>query len=56
MLRRRAVLAASVLVGRALRAQFFLRQFAVAVFVELLQRGGGIRDFVGVNRAVVIRI
>ena len=32
------------------------RQFPVAIFVELLQRGGRVGDFVGVNHAIVIRV
>lgn len=38
------------------RAQFVHRQLAVAVFVELAQRGGCIGDFGFVDDAVVIRV
>ncbi len=41
---------------RARRTEFLSRQLAVAIFVERLQRGGGIRDFLLVNRAIVIGI
>jgi hypothetical protein len=39
-----------------LRAVFVGRKFAVTVLVQLLQCGGSIRDFVGVDDAVTIGI
>ncbi len=39
---------------RSGRTQFFHCQFAVAIFVQLLERFGRLRDFRLVNRAVVI--
>lgn len=41
---------------RTCRTQFIRRQFAVAIFVERLQRRWRIGDFVRVNHAVVIHV
>ena len=42
--------------ARAHANVFFTRQFAVAIFVELLQGGRGIRDFLFVNHAIAVGI
>ena len=41
---------------RTRRTDFIRRQFSIAIFVERLERGGGIGDFFFVNDAVVICI
>src|SRR5436305_9375869 len=51
---RRTTLAVSAL--RPLRAHLVLRDFAVAVLVELLQGGGCVGDFRRINHAVVVGI
>ena|SRR5579871_1936459 len=38
------------------RAQFVHGQFSVAVFVEFLERFGGVRHFVGIDDAVTIGV
>ena len=54
---RRAVLRATVRQAfRPGRTKFIHRQFAVAIFVELLERFGRVSDFHFVNHAVVVRI
>src|ERR1017187_5296094 len=36
--------------------EFVCRQFAVAIFIERLQGGGGVRDFIRIDHAIVVGV
>src|SRR4051812_35877496 len=56
VLTRGAAFAIAAATLRTLWAQFVHGQLAIAIFIKLLQRGGSIGDFAGVDHAVVVGI